>query len=281
MSDLAGQVALVTGAACPPGIGRAVALDLAGRGAQVVCVERIVEPGPDGALPDSACATATALDETVGAANALPGEAVGFPADASEPGDAEAAVAHALERFGRLDLCVNVEGGLGATLGHGALLDIDRTGWDRCLAVNLTAAWAVAVAAARPMVTAGSGAIVLLSSYAAGGAPRPGVGAFAVAKAGVDRLVRELADELGPHGVRVNGVRPLGVDPERALGRNPFLEGVVASSGPTGSDWPADNIALGRFQGADETAAVVAFLASDRASFVNGEVVNVTGSARF
>lgn len=279
--ELAGKVALVTGAACPPGLGRAVALDLARRGAQVACAERVVEDGDDGALPDSACATAATFSQVVAEVEAAGTEALGLEVDVADAAAPEEAVAAVLDRFGRLDVCVNVEGGLGPGLGHGPLLELERSSWERCLTVNLTAAWAVAVAAARPMVASGSGSIVLVSSYASRGAPQPDIGAFAVAKAGVDRMTRDLADELGPHGVRVNGVRPLGVDPEQALGRNPFLEQVTVGDRSAAGSWADRNIAQGRYQAAEETAAVVGFLVSDRASFVTGEVVNVTGGARY
>jgi 3-oxoacyl-[acyl-carrier protein] reductase len=267
-------VALVVGAACPPGIGSATARRLAARGVRVVCAERIVDG--DGALPDTACARTADLDAVVESVRAAGGTAIALPLDPSAAGAGQYAVDQTVAAFGRLDLVAHVSGGLGASLGAGPLLEVDPAAWARGLDVNLTAAFVVATAAARQMVAQGDGgSIVLLSSHAVPGLPRAGVGTFAAAKAAVERLVRDLADELGTHRIRVNAVRPLGVDPDATAGGNPHLSRLVDEGG-------ASNVnAMGRFQHPDETAAVIDFLLGPAASFVNGAALDVDGGARW
>ena len=267
-------VALVVGAACPPGIGSATARLLAARGVRVVCAERIVDA--DGPLPDTACARSRDLDAVVESVRAAGGTAIALPLDPADVHAGQHAVDETVAAFGRVDLVAHVSGGLGPALGSGPLLNVTPAAWARGLDVNLTAAFAVATAAARQMVAQdGGGSIVLLSSHAVPGLPREGVGTFAAAKAAVERLVRDLADEVGAHGIRVNAVRPLGVDPKATSGGNPHLSRLVDADGA------ATVNAMGRFQQPDETAAVIDFLLGAGASFVNGAAIDVDGGARW
>ena len=93
------------------------------------------------------------------------------------------------------------------------------------------------------------------------------------------RLTETLAIELGPHGIRVNAVCPLGVRPTGS-GGNPGLERLAAGAGGSLDGWVRSTIPLGRMQEPDETAAVAVFLCSDDASFVSGESITVAGGAR-
>jgi len=271
-----GPGARVVGAACPPGIGRATAVRLGRRGCRVVCVERVVDV-PDGEpLPATACTRAADLAATVDAVRDTGAEVLGLAIDVAAPGGSQRAVDETVAAFGRLDLVAHVEGGLGEAFGSGPLLSVTDEGWAACLAMNLTAAFAVATASARQMVAQGDGgSIVLLSSHAVPGLPRAATGTFAASKAAVERLVRDLADELGIERIRINAVRPLGVDPTVAAAGNPHLTRMVDESGAAGVN------AMHRFQHPDETAAVIDFLLSDQASFVTGEAIGVHGGGRW
>ena len=276
MHDFGGKVALVMGAACPPEIGRAVAVRLARAGADVACADR-VEVGQ----PDTACASPEALDATVAAVRAEGRASLSLEADVADADQVSQAVERCVDGLGRLDMAVNVAGGLGPEMGWAPLLELSEASWRRSVDVNLTGAFLVAQAAARQMVDQGDGgSIVLLSSYATVAAAT-GTSAFAAAKAGVDRLVAALAMELAPHQIRVNGVRPLGVDPDASGSGHPYLEQTVAQSGGDRSQWVRSKIALDRLQDPDETAAVIAFLLSDEASFITGECTTVAGGSRW
>lgn len=277
MRGIDGSVALVTGAACPPEIGRATAVRLAAHGARVVCAERIVDPSGD--LPDSGGAARAALDRTVASVVDAGGEAIAVELDPSSEASVDAAFEAAVERYGRVDLVAHVCGGLGPRLGWGPLIELDVASWQANADLNLTGAWLIARAAARQMIEQGDGgAIAFLSSYAAHTAAT-GSGAFGVAKAGVDRLTSALASELADDRIRVNAVRPLGVDPAATTSGHPYLDATREAAASGGSTWVEQRIALGRLQHPDETAAVLEFLLSDEASFVTGQRIDTAGGS--
>jgi NAD(P)-dependent dehydrogenase (short-subunit alcohol dehydrogenase family) len=266
------RVALVSGVARPPGIGRATALRLAAGATHVVCAEVIDDaPGDTGAAPRAL------FDRIVTeVAAAGQGEVLAVP---QRTFDADAIVQAAVDRFGRLDVCCALTGATGASAGDGPLLDLADDAWQRCLDANLDATFRLLRAAARAMVGAGTpGVIVALSSHAAQ-APAPNVGAVGAARAAVQHLVAVLAQELGPHGVRCTAVAPLAVMPSE-LFPNPGLVAVAERTAGSLDAWLARNSPLRRAQEADETAAVIEFLCSDAASYLSGVTVPVTGGAR-
>jgi NAD(P)-dependent dehydrogenase (short-subunit alcohol dehydrogenase family) len=193
---LEGKVALVTGGA--RGIGRAIAAELIGRGAQVL----IVDPGVSiaGEIPDAA-----PVEE---AARALGSRALGWPEDISAPGASEAAVKLAVERFGALDIVVNNA----AVLRDGFIFRLQRSDWERVIQTNLTGAWAV-LAAATPAMREGvksgrsPGRIVNMISTA-GLYGNFGQAAYAAAKAGLVGLTRVVAMDMARSKVNCNAVAP-------------------------------------------------------------------------
>ena len=275
MSDLAGRVAWVAGAARPPGIGRAVAVQLARRGADVACVD-VVDDAP--APGQSYRVTRDELERTAAAVRAEGRRALVLAVDLADAVAVDASVRETVERLGGLDIGCNLSGGTGPDLGNAPVLDLDEAGWRAALEANLTTVWLGSRACARRMVDAGTpGSIVNLSS-SAGVRGEPGFGAFSAARGGVLRLTEVLAAELAPHGIRVNAVCPLGVATDD--GGNPGLERGATREGATLADWVAATIPLGRLQSPEETAAVITFLAGDGASFVTGEAITVAGGAR-
>jgi NAD(P)-dependent dehydrogenase (short-subunit alcohol dehydrogenase family) len=234
--DLDGHVALVTGAS--RGIGHDLALALAHAGAQVVAGARsIPELEEEGIHP--------------------------VELDVRERRSVDAAVASAIERFGKLDVLVN-NAGLGTN--HDAL-DATEEEWDELMAVNLKGAFLACQAAGRHMVERGYGRIVNMSSQAAAVGLRRHA-AYSASKAGLEGLTRVLAVEWTPHGVTVNAVAPTFIrTPGTAerLDDPAFLEEVLA------------RIPAGRVGTTTEVAAAVIFLASPAASLITGAVLPVDG----
>jgi 2-deoxy-D-gluconate 3-dehydrogenase len=235
--DLDGHVALVTGAS--RGIGHDLALALAHAGAQVVAGARSIAEFED--------------EEGIHTVEL----------DVRERRSVDAAVASAIERFGKLDVLVN-NAGLGTN--HDAL-DATEEEWDELMAVNLKGAFLACQAAGRHMVERGYGRIVNMSSQAAAVGLRRHA-AYSASKAGLEGLTRVLALEWAPHGVTVNAVAPTFIrTPGTAerLDDPAFLEEVLA------------RIPAGRVGTTTDVAAAVIFLASPAASLITGAVLPVDG----
>ena len=272
MIDFSGKVAWVAGAARPPGIGRATAAQLARLGADVACVDVVVD-APDDA--QSYTVSRQSLEETAAAVAAEGRRALVRPVELTDADAVDASVRATAEELGRLDVCCNLSGGTGPRLGTAALLDLDESSWRAAIDANLTATWLGARACARRMIEQGTGGAIVSLSSSAGIAGEPGVGAFSAARAGVIRLTEVLAAELAPHGIRANAVCPLGVSPGRS-GNPGLVRGAIHKRG-TLDEWVRRTIPLGRMQSPEETAAVIVFLASDAASFVSGQAITVAG----
>ncbi|MEQ1787871.1 MAG: SDR family NAD(P)-dependent oxidoreductase [Acidimicrobiales bacterium] len=272
MSDrFAGQVALVTGAARPRGIGRATALRLAAEGADVACLD-IARPYAD--APGHATATADDLDSVVAEIEALGRRAVAVRADVSDEAEVEAAVATATEALGTVRLVANVAGGSGMGFGVGPLLSVGADEFRKVLDVNVVGTWLVSRACAQRMVGAKVGGRICNVSSQAGKKAFPMLGAYCAAKSGVILLTQCLATELGPAGISVNAVCPGTVDTD-LINPNGMFEMMLG--GPDGvRAFIEREIPLGRLQSADEIAASICWLLSDDAAGVTGEAVNVS-----
>ncbi|MFQ5699336.1 MAG: SDR family NAD(P)-dependent oxidoreductase [Myxococcota bacterium] len=245
MKRFEGKVALVTGAAS--GIGRATAARLAEEGARVFCTDLQGE----------------AVEETAKSIVGCGGEATGLQSDVSEPGDARAAVARAVERYGRLDVLCNVAGILHFSHTHEHSLEV----WSRILQVNLTGTF-VTCQAAIPHLLDSQGSIVNTSSTAAL-AGHPWTAAYSASKGGVLALTYTLAVEYGKQGLRANAVCPGSVS-------TPITEAFAL---PEGADPKLlyRIMPLDQFRGPEKAASAIAFLASDDAAHINGVGLRVDG----
>jgi 3-oxoacyl-[acyl-carrier protein] reductase len=245
--DLSNKVALVTGASS--GIGAATAKVLAELGANISFSYHQNEAG------------AKEIKDEVERAG---GKAIAIRADVREAAQIRALVARATEELGPIDILVNNAGSL---IGRQEILEMGRERWDEVINLNLTSAMLCAQAVAPQMIARRSGAIVNVVSIAGRTGGGPGAGAYAAAKGGLIALTKSLAKELAPYGVRVNAISPGVIDtPFHKMFSTPeMIRSFVAS------------IPLGRIGTAMECARVVAFLASDAASFVIGETIEVNG----
>lgn len=244
--DLSGQVALITGAG--RGIGRAIAIALADAGA-LVCVNDI--------NPDTARATA---DEIL----ASGGQAFDYVADVSLKMQIGSMIEAARDRWGRLDILINNAG----VEPKASVLALDEWDWERTINVNLKGTFLCTQLAGRVMRDQGSGIIVNIASIAGHKSPLPNASAYCASKAGVVGFTRECAREFAAFGIRVNAVCPgVIITPMTQKSRDdPDIM----------RKWMED-IPQNRLGEAAEVAAVVLFLCSGAASYVNGHALIVDG----
>jgi len=241
---LEGRSALVTGGG--RGIGRAIALALAGAGCRVA-VNYYVEP--------------ERASETVAELTALGVDAFAVPGDVGVGSDVRRMMDDVAGRFGRLDLLVNNAG----TQTWTPFLEVTEAEWDRVIRTNLTGSFLCTQAAALHMKDHGGGAIVNIGS-GCNKVPFPGLVAYTASKGGIEMLTKVSAVELAPHRIRVNCVAPGAVEVERTR-----LE-VKDYAGTWGGVTP-----LGRVGYPEDIANAVLFLASGNASFITGQTIWVDG----
>jgi NAD(P)-dependent dehydrogenase (short-subunit alcohol dehydrogenase family) len=244
---LAGKVAIVAGASS--GIGRAIATLFAAEGARVVVAARRRE----------------LLDALVRDIEADGGSACALAGDVSDESFAGTLVEAAESNYGGLDVAVNNA----ATLGPmGPTPDVTRAAWDDTMAVNLTGAFLAAKYQIPAMLERGAGALIFVSSFVGYTAAMPGAAAYAASKAGVIGLMKALAVEYGPRGIRVNALLPGGTQTEMAAAMNDTEEKMA---------FVRNMHALKRIATPQEQARAALFLASDAASFVTGSALLADG----
>jgi 3-oxoacyl-[acyl-carrier protein] reductase len=243
MGFLEGQVAIVTGAS--RGIGRAIAVALAGEGAKVVV---------------NYASSASAAEEVVAEIKSKGGEAISFHADVSHEAQVESLLKSAIDTWGRIDVLVNNAGITRDTL----LLRMKLEDWQAVINLNLTGVFLATRAVSKVMLKQKSGRIINIASVA-GQMGNPGQGNYSAAKAGVIGFTKTVAKEMASRGITVNAVAP----------------GFIATDMTAdlkNTDDILKFIPLGRYGQPEEIAGMVRFLAADpAAAYITGQVFNVDG----
>jgi NAD(P)-dependent dehydrogenase (short-subunit alcohol dehydrogenase family) len=245
MKLLEHKVAIVTGASS--GIGRATAHLFARHGAALILTARGAER----------------LEAVAHEIRATGGQARAVPGDAGDPGAVQGAVAAALDIHGRLDIGFNNAGAVGELT---PLADLSHAQWHEVIDANLTSAFLAAKFQIPAMLRSGGGSIIFTSSFVGSALGVSNMAAYGAAKAGIVGLVRGLAADYGPRGIRANALLPGGTETPMATFKTPeeraFVEGFHA---------------LRRIAAPDEIAQAALFLASDMASFVAGSALYADG----
>lgn len=250
MFSLKNRVAIVTGAG--RGIGKRIAVGMAGVGADVVIASR----------------TPAQLEETAAVVRATGRRVLAVPTDLQYSEQVDNLVKRTMAEFGRIDILVNNAGGD----HHRPFLEMTEGSWDAMLRENMKSVFLGCQAVAKVMVQQRKGAIVVVSSVA-GVLAQPGMAGYDAAKAGVIHLTRVMALELAPYNVRVNGIMP------GFIGTEGMLAWIKAQSQrlPNFREKLERAIALGRWGDPDELVGAAIFLASDASAYITGENMAVAG----
>jgi 3-oxoacyl-[acyl-carrier protein] reductase len=238
------KIAIVTGAS--RGIGAAIAVELASQGATAVVNHR-----------DSAAQAETVVAQIVAAG----GRALAIQADVSLFADAQRLVKETVERFGRVDILVNNAGTTRDTL----LMMMSEEAWDVVIQTNLKSAFNCSKAALRPMIKQRGGRIINISSVV-GLAGQAGQTNFTASKAGMIGFTKALAREVGGRNITVNAIAPGFVPTVLTEVLTEEQKQAAIAMTP-----------LGRFAKPEEIAYAVAFMASERAAFITGQILSVDG----
>ena len=252
--DLSGRAAVVTGAG--GGIGRAVSLALAGAGARVVVVDRNAASG----------------NETAALVREAGGEAFAIAGDVSRAGDVAAYVEGAISTWGTIDIFMNNAAWQGPIL---SLVDYPEDTFDQVMAVNVRGVFLGLKHVLPVMVAQRRGAVVNTGSLGSYVGTR-NLGPYTASKHAVMGLTKTAAMEVARKGVRVNAVCPGPVD-------TPMLRAIEAEQAPGRADelraQRAASIPDGRYASPEEVAALMVYLASDLASHVTGQGIQINGGA--
>jgi len=244
MIDLSGKTAVVTGGS--RGIGRAIALRLATQGADV-CI--------------SFKGNTAAAERTVADIEALGRKSFAVQADSADPDSAKGLISAALEQLGHIDILVNNAG----ITRDDLIMRMKPEDWDDVIGTNLSGTFWAIKATTRPMMKARSGRIINITSVS-GQAGQMGQANYSSAKAGIIGLTKATARELASRGITCNAVAPGFVMTELTQDLDEKLLDAIKAQTP-----------LGRFASPEEIADAVAFLASDEAAYITGQVLAVDG----
>jgi NAD(P)-dependent dehydrogenase (short-subunit alcohol dehydrogenase family) len=271
MTALAGKVALITGAGRRGGLGLAIAKRLAADGCAVMLTD-LAQPRE--LMESNRIGTQGELDAAVAEVRALGVAAEGQALDVTDEAGVEVAFDACVRKLGRLDILVN-NAGIGYLIHP--LAETPKASWDAVLGVNLTGAFLCSRAAARIMIKQGKGGRIVNIASQAAKSGFPHMAAYVASKHGLVGLTRTSAIELGAHGITVNAICPNHVTTGLGAVQNEYFAKYFGQTVPEYLSAMRRSIPMRREGLATDTAEAVAFLCSDKAFYVTGEAMNVSG----
>ena len=272
MYDLSEMVAVVTGAGRHKGLGEAMAKRLAAEGAKVVVTD-IGKPSGE-QFTQQHIGTESGMDEIVTEIRDAGGTAVAQVCDVREESDVAAAVARAVQEFGRLDIFVN-NAGIGYLMTD--ILSLEQADWDTVLDVNLRGVFFGIKHAAKQMIVQGGGGRIINIASQAAKRGFPGAAAYVSSKHGIVGLTRTAALEFGEYRINVNAICPNHVTTGLGAWQNDHFS---AARGRSHDDYAAEmrgRIPLGRVGLTSDIAGMCAFLCSGEAAYITGQNLDVSG----
>ncbi len=277
MYDLSNKVALITGAGGRHGIGRAIALRLAGEGADVVVTD--IEQSEEAIRPEDRQAGWRGLPSVVAEIEELGRQSMGLFSDVSDSSQVTEMVNRTLERFGNIDILVN---NAGSRPGKDRVLvvDLEEDAFDEVMRVNVRGTYLCSQAVARHMIGRGGGGKIIVISSGAGKKGIAKYAAYCASKFALVGFTQALAQELGTHRINVNAICPGLVDTERV----DFIASALAPEGESGAEHRAmmvrhreSVIPFGRIAQGDDIARLAAFLSSAESDYMTGLSISVSG----
>lgn len=269
MNSSLGKVALCTGAGSTRGIGASILLALAKKGFRIVVSDLGDNRGP------KKNGTATqAMEAVVATLVAVGADAIAIPCDVRNEEQVSHMFSETIEIFGRIDVLIN-NAGIGYLMKPFMEVPLDE--WKQVMDVNLTGTFLCSQQAAKHMIGAGNGGRIINIASQAAKTGFPHLAAYVASKHGLVGLTRSNACELGEYGITVNAICPNHITTELGEEQNEYyaeFQGLSVSEYLTAMK---NRIPMKRHCTVDDVAALVKFLASDEASYMTGEAINVSG----
>ncbi len=274
MGELDGRVALVTGTARYRGLGRAIALELAREGADLVVSARKTT-----LLPEEEKMGWKGNPSLVEEIERMGRKAIAVECDVTNKDEVVAMIEETKSTFGRLDMIVN-NAGVASDAGATPIFDTSEELWQNTMDINVFGTFLVSKYGGRYMLECGNGGSIIMISSTAGRVGLPNYGAYCASKFAVVGFTQQLAVELAQKGIRVNCIAPGSHTTDMmdgTIGRTAKVYGkdddfVVSSI--------KSSIPMGRQGDPTELANAVVFLCTDKASYMTGQTINVDGGAR-